>query len=193
MDLKEVLEKRRTIRFYKQERVSRRLLEKLVEAARLAPCGGNMQRLRYIVISEDREKVREVFEQTAWGAFVKPRRTPKWGVNAPPAFILLTAKGEVSQVVHADSGAAIQNMQLAATELGLGCCWIGSFNHEKIAEMLALPDEEAPIYLVAVGWPDEPWPIAEEAGEGDSVKYYLDDENRLHVPKLTLGALTEWI
>ena len=193
MEFNEVLKKRRTIRFYKQEKVERDTLEKLLEAARMAPCGGNMQRLRYVVVSEDVEKVRAVFEQTAWGAFVKPRRSPEWGINAPLAFILLTCASESSAVVNADAGAAVQNMQLSATELGLGCCWIGSFNHAKTAEILAVPEDVTTLYLVAVGWPEEAYPVSEDAVEGDSVKYYLDDEDRLHLPKLTVESLSQWI
>jgi nitroreductase len=193
MEFNKVLEKRRTIRFYKQEKVGRGALEKLLEAARMAPCGGNMQRLRYVVVSEDADKVRAVFEQTAWGAFVKPRRSPEWGKNAPLSFILLTCDNESSSVVHADAGAAVQNMQLAATDLGLGCCWIGSFNHSKTAEILAIPDNTTPLYLVAVGYPEEAYPVSEDAVEGDSVKYYLDDDDRLHVPKLTVESLSQWI
>jgi nitroreductase len=194
MEFNEVLKKRRTIRFYKQEKVGRDALEKLLEAARMAPCGGNMQRLRYVVVSEDADKVRAVFEQTAWGAFVKPHRSPKWGENAPLAFILLTCTmSENSFVVHADAGAAVQNIQLAATELGLGCCWIGSFNHTKTAEILAIPDETNLLYLVAVGYPAEAYPVSEDAVEGDSIKYYLDDDDRLHVPKLTVETLSQWI
>ncbi|NOY75207.1 MAG: hypothetical protein GXP32_05375 [Kiritimatiellaeota bacterium] len=193
MEFNDVLRKRRTIRFYERKDVDKASLQKLLEAARLAPCGGNMQRLRYIVVSEDREKVKSVFEQTAWGAFVKPRRSPKWGENAPLAFILLTCSKENGTVAHADAGAAVQNMQLAATDLGLGCCWIGSFNHDKTAEILELSEDMVPLYLLAVGWPAERYPVSEDAVEGDSVKYYLDDENRLHVPKLTVDSLTKWI
>lgn len=193
MEFKDLLEKRRTIRFYKQEKVDDELLERLLEAARMAPCGGNMQRLRYVVVSKDQNKVRQVFEQTAWAAFIKPKRSPKWGGNAPLAFILLTCANETTAVVHADAGAAVQNMQLAATNLGLGCCWIGSFNHDKIAETLDLPEGVAPLYLLAIGWPAEPYPISETAEEDDSVKYYLDDEDRLHVPKLSVESLSKWI
>lgn len=193
MEFIDTLKKRRTIRFYKQEKVGRGSLEKLLEAARLAPCGGNMQRLRYVVISEDVEKVRAVFEQTAWGASVKPRRSPEWGKNAPLAFILLTCAGDGTSVAHADAGAAVQNMQLAATDLGLGCCWIGSFNHAKTAEILEVPEDVTTLYLVAVGHPEEAYPVSEDAVEGDSIKYYLDDDDRLHVPKLTVESLSQWI
>jgi nitroreductase len=193
MEFKDVLEKRRTIRFYKQEKVESDLLRKLMEAARLAPCGGNMQRLRYIIVSEDQETVRRVFEQTAWAAFVKPKRSPEWGKNAPLAFIVLTSAKADSDTVHADAGAAVQNMQLAATDLGLGCCWIGSFNRAETAKILKLPDGAAAVYLVAVGWPAEAYPVSEAAVEGDSIKYYLDDDDRLHVPKLTVESLCKWM
>ena len=59
------------------------------------------------------------------------------------------------------------------------------------ADMLELPAGTGVIYVVALGYPAES-PVSEDAAAGEPVRYYLDDEDRLHVPKFTVDALTVW-
>ncbi len=191
MNTKEVIAKRRTIRRFKQELVSDNDIKELLNAARLASCGGNMQLLRYIVV-KSQNLVKQVFEETAWGGLVNPNRNPVWGENAPLSFILLTCPANSSNLIHADAGAAIENMQLCATELGLGCCWIGAFQQDPVIKILSLPVDREPVYLLAVGYPDES-PVQEDIDTGGSPKYYLDAADVLHVPKYTVDALSEWV
>ena len=191
MNIKEAIKNRRTVRQFKQDMVKDDEVRELLDAARLASCGGNMQRIRYIVI-HSREIVQKVFDTTAWANLVKPKRTPVWGKNAPLMFILLTGPSNPGAIVHADAGAAIENMQLCAVEHGLGCCWIASFDKKRISEILSLPRYREPLYLLAVGYPNEE-PIQEDINTDGSPEYYLDDNDRLHVPKYTVDALTKWV
>lgn len=190
MELKDAIFQRRSIRRFKQLKVDDSLLKELVDAARLAPCGGNSQQLKYIV-ARTPEKAGKIFETTAWGGHVKPRRNPEAGKSAPLAFIAVTAEKTDSKVVHADAGAAIQNILLRALELGLGACWIGSFNREKVSEIFQLGENLSMLYLVALGYPDEK-PVMENIKQGDSTKYYLDENDVLHVPKYSIDAITRW-
>ena len=192
MDISDAIRKRRTIRRYKQEAVDDKLLLELIDSARFAPSASNMQQLRYIVIRSP-ETVKNIFQQTGWGGAVKPKRSPEWLKDAPPAFIAVIAPAEsVKNFKHvfSDSGAAIQNILLKAVELGLGTCWIGSFK-EEVNSILGLGADRAVMYLVAVGYPDES-PLQEDIGSGGSTKYYLDEKDVIHVPKYTPAAITEW-
>ena len=187
MDFMELLE-RRTIRFFRQEPVPEAELRKMLDAARRASCGANAQILRYMVI-RDPELVEKVFYCTAYAGKVKPRRSPVWGVNAPLTFIAQLApegRGE------ADAGAAVQSMEFAAHDSGLGSCWIGSFDHAKVNELLDPPEGLQVRYLLAVGYPAELYPVQEDITLADKPDYYLDAEDSLHVPKYTVDALTEW-
>ena len=109
MEIKEALQKRRTIRLFQQKPVPAELLRNMVEAARMASCASNLQRLRYVVVATP-ALVDDVLEKTAWAALVKPRRTPVNGVNGPAAFIAIASSAEPSPILHADAGAAIQSM-----------------------------------------------------------------------------------
>lgn len=190
MDFSELAPARRTIRRFKQLPVPDSELRHLVDMARHSSCASNKQPVRYVIIRTP-EVVKAVFETTRWAGMVAPRRNPEWGVNAPLAFIALTVPAEAGNHICADAGAAIQSMEFAAWERGLGCCWFASFDPEKVSELISLEDSRKVLYLVAVGFPDET-PVGEEAFAGD-VAYYLDDADTLHVPKLPTDEITSWL
>ena len=192
MNLSESIKSRRTIRRYKQKPVEDRLLLELIDSARFAPSASNLQQLRYIVIRSS-DAVKTIFLQTGWGGTVKPKRSPEWLKDAPLSFIAVLAPAESVKNfkhIYADAGAAIQNILLKAVELRLGACWIGSFK-EEVNSILELGPDTVVMYLVAVGYPDER-PVQEDIGTGDSTKYYLDDKDVIHVPKLKADAITQW-
>lgn len=191
MKFSEAVLTRRSIRRYRQEPVGDDVLRQLVEFARVAPSGRNAQTLRFCVIRKP-ELAKAVFDLTAWAGYVTPRRSPVWGKDAPPCFIAVTtAQDAQATVVHADAGAAIENILLGAASLGLGTCWIGAFDKEKVRELLPLGPGVRVLYLVAVGHPAET-PVLEDAPDEEHVRYYLDDDDRLHVPKIATDDLTTW-
>lgn len=191
MDFGAILRKRRTIRFYQKKNVAEKHLIAMVEAALHAPSAANNQMLRYTVIRNE-DLVQAVFYHTRYGGRVTPKRNPEWGVNAPTAFIAVSAvksNGQLGSMVYADAGAAIMSMLFQAVAENLGACWLGAFNGKEVAKLIETPDSEQLIFLVAVGHPAET-PLEEQISIDESVAYYLDEFNRLHVPKYTLEAVT---
>ena len=191
MNYDAVLLKRRTIRFYQQKPVAEKHLVKMVEAALHAPSAANNLPLRYTIVRNS-DLVQAVFYHTRYGGRVTPRRSPEWKVNAPTAFIAVSAVKSgpsVSPMVYADSGAAIMSMQFAAVQENLGTCWIGAFNAKEVSEILAIDASEQLIFLLAVGHPAET-PVEDTIEANESVAYYLDGFDRLHVPKYKLEAVT---
>lgn len=187
MDVIQAIKERRTIRRFKQIPLEKTTIAKLIDAGRMASCGANMQRVRYIVVQE-RELLENIFAHTAWGGAVRPKRNPVLGVSSPMAFLVLTSsKGDAS----VDAASAITNIQLAAWELGIGCCWIGAYKKEPVDALLGLDGDVKSIFLVALGVPDE-CPEAEDITLEEDQKYYLDDNDKLHVPKYTVESITEW-
>ena len=187
MELMQAIKERRTVRRFKQIPLEKEKIIKLIDAGRRASCGGNMQRLRYIVVQET-ELLKGIFEQTAWGGHVQPNRNPLFGENSPMAFIVVTSpRGDAA----IDAAAAIENIQLAAWEEGIGCCWIGAYKKDPVNELLGLTGDMKSVFLVAIGYADE-CPISEDIELEDDQRYYLDDNDRLHVPKYTVESITEW-
>ena len=192
MELQQVLKERRTVRRFSQLPIPEGELRTLLDAGRLASCARNDQRLRYVVVRTP-DLVGKVFNFTAWAGSVAPRRNPVPGVTAPTAFIVVTGKKEDadSPLLQTDCGAAIQTIQLAAWERGIGCCWMGAIDRQKIHALLELPGECAILYIIALGYAAEK-PVYDDVDDPEKVKYYLDDDDLLHVPKLTVDAITSW-
>jgi nitroreductase len=82
-----------------------------------------------------------------------------------------------------DVGAAVENMILAAWERGIGSCWLVSVDKEKVRSILSVPNSHKIDADLALGYPAEA-PIDEEMK--DSVRYWKDEHEQLHVPKRRL-------
>lgn len=187
MDFLGLIKSRRSVRFFEQEAIAREDLLELIEAARCAPSAANRQPLEYIIVDEA-AVVEKVFEQLAWAAAVQPRRNPPAG-SRPVAHIVVLVNEEVALPGYGkvDAAAAIENILLAAHAKGIGSCWLGSVNRDKVRGMLGIGEKMAIDSVVALGRPAEE-PVMEDA-RGGEVTYYLDGENRLHVPKRVMDNI----
>ena len=145
MDVLETITVRRSIRKYKPEPIPETHLGLILEAARLAPSASNRQPWRFIIVQDNNRKTqlaRAASDQT----FLKDAG----------AIIVATADPQVSAKWHdKDAMIAIEHMVLAATSLGYGTCWIGSFDSDKIKTLLKIPNETNIIALLPIGTPDE--------------------------------------
>jgi len=189
MNFKELLG-RRTVRRFSQEPLTKDDMRAILEAARLASCAANLQRLRYIAVMEP-SLVAAILPLTAFGMMVHPRRQPVPGVTSPTAFIAVCSTCEPNAALHADAGAAIQSMEFAAWDRGIGATWLGSHKQPEVAALLGVEHPDRLLYMVALGRPGET-PCREDVGADASVKYYLDEADRIHVPKYTVDAITTW-
>ncbi len=179
MEFEKVVFERRTIRRFKPKEVAVSLLEKLVDYARVAPTGSNIQSIEYILIlSKDvREKL---FSMIYWaGSLAKDQRTPE-KERTPMAYIVVLVNRKVKKGADFDVGAAVQNILLGATSHGLGACWMGAIEKDKIRTLLEVPDFYEVKFVISLGFPDEKSVI--EPFQGD-FKYWKDEEGTMHVPK----------
>jgi nitroreductase len=87
----------------------------------------------------------------------------------------------------ADAGASMENMILTANSHGIGSCWLASVDRDNVKKLFAIPDGYQIFGVLALGYPAE-HPVAEEIKE--SIQYWLDDKNQLHVPKKRLNDIT---
>ncbi len=179
---------RRTIRKFSQKPVSKEILSKLVNAARLAPSGGNRQPLDYMVIDDAALGV-ELFKHVRWAGYIAPKGAPKSGEMPAAYIIVLDDKPVKSTTVAYDVGAAVQNIMLAAWEENIGCCWMGAIDRAKIREFFRIPMDFEIDSVVSLGYKAEAPVVEEYKG---SVKYWLDEEGVLHVPKLKLEDVVRW-
>lgn len=188
MDVWEAIKSRRSVRRFRQEAISKETLLELVEAARCAPSAANRQPLEFVIVNAE-EQTAQVFAQLAWAGYVRPRRDPPAG-RRPVAYIIVLVHTEkaMAEFGKVDAAAAIENILLAAQGKGIGSCWLGAINRDELREILKIPDKYDIDSVVALGYPDEQ-PAMEDC-KGESIEYYLDDEDVLHVPKRPLPSIT---
>jgi nitroreductase len=170
---------RRTIRRFKQKPIPLEILRKLVNAGRLAPSSANKQPIEYIII-EDVCIVESVFGTLKWAGYISPAGDPPQGERPVAYIVVLANKEKNSGSCERDAAAAIENMLLVALEEGIGSCWLGAIDTNKLTDILELPEHIKIDSVIALGYANES-PLKEVMK--DSVKYWKDDKGVLHVPK----------
>jgi nitroreductase len=184
MELFEVIEKRRSIRRYKKDAVPPEAIDKLLEAARLAPSSSNTQSWKFKVVYD--AATRAKMKDAAYGQrFVteapvvivccldllafkeKGKQTLKLvlrGVRPSLEMMMRSLRGGKDKeyeaertIINGTTNVAIatEHIALAAADLGLGTCWIRAFDQPTIQELLELPEGLVPLYLMTVGYADE--------------------------------------
>mgnify|MGYP000067659229 CR=1 FL=1 len=154
MEFSELIRKRYSVRAYKPDPVEEDKLHQVLEAARLAPTAANQQPFQLIVVhtAGREEEVRRIYNRD-------------WFVRAPLVICIcgIPAQGWVRRdgknYTDVDVAIVMDHLILAATDLGLGTCWIGAFDVQAAREVLGLPDDVEPIAFTPLGYPaDRPGP-----------------------------------
>ncbi len=172
--------KRRSIRRFKNIPAPYELLEKCVNAARLAPSAANLQPLEYIIV-DDEQLLPRVFDILNWAGYIRPAGDPP-PRHRPTAYIVVLIKQGVGYkgLENYDAGLAVENMILVALEEGISSCCIHSIDRDGLRELLNIPEDYIISLVLPLGYPDESPVVEEFAG---SPKYWKDKDRVLHVPK----------
>ena len=185
MEVYKAVKTRRTIRKFKSQTVEEDILLKLIDGARLAPFGANLQPLKYKIISDENIR-KEFYPHIRYAGY-----TPDFKVsfkNSPPTFIAVFNDEKIKPTSQAqyDAGSAIANMCLVATELGVDTCILGAINRAFIEQTLNLGENLKLLYLVGVGYGAQ---TGEYFDDGQTVKYFFDENENLKVPKRPLNDI----
>jgi nitroreductase len=184
-----IIQDRRSIRHYTEDQVSEEHLEMMLEAARQAPSGENAQPWRFIIVRDDAtrkqlgaiagggsgrrftaefvsNKMQERFESLEDEAKKKKifEKLTSGRVSAfladAPVSIVVCGRKDVWDLPY-DTSAAIENMLLMVTALGLGACWviapcIDIRDEERLKDLLGVPEGIKIVSIIAVGHPTRP-------------------------------------
>jgi nitroreductase len=184
MDTYKSILSRRSIRRFQQKKIDTQTLKKMVNAARLAPSAANLQPLEFFVVDE-KNLCDKIFECTGWAGYIKPTWKPSES-ERPVAYIIILVNDKNNTWYLRDASFAAGNIVLTAESDGIGSCILCNINREKIREILDIPEEIIIDSLVALGYKAEQ-PVATDLT--DSVKYWRDDKEVLHVPKKKLEEI----
>ena len=154
LDVFEAIKKRRSVRAYADEKVSEECIERLIDAAMWAPSAGNIQPWEFVVV-KDVETKRKLSDAALNQTFIE--KAPV--VIVVCADLTRSSRGYGSRGEHLyslqDTAAATENILLAAQELGLATCWVGSFREKEVAKAVKAPRNLRPVAVVPVGHPAE--------------------------------------
>lgn len=146
MDIYEAIEKRESVRTYKDQDVEDDKLRRVLEAGRISPSARNRQERKLVVVRdpEKRKAIAKLSEQP-------------WMAQAP---VIVAIVGLTDYVMSCgvpadpvDCAIAGDHMSLAAVAEGLGSCWVGHFDQNACRELLGVPGTATIIQLMTVGYP----------------------------------------
>jgi len=152
MELLKALQKRRSVRKFTEEIVSKEDIDILMHAAMSGPSACNAKPWEFYVV------------ETETGLQNLRKATKYTNMNAPLAIVVC---GNLSRALPApltdfwvqDCSAATENILLAATDIGLGAVWCGIYPNDKavanVKIALGLPEEHIPLNIILVGHPDQ--------------------------------------
>ena len=148
MELMDAIAKRRSIRRYKPDTVPEEEIRYVLEAARLAPSWANTQCWHFVVVTDDQVKAKLA---EAGMRFVARAPVVIVGCADPEK---PGAKGDMPNYL-VDVGIAMEHLMLAATDRGLGTCWVGGFNEEVARAAIGAPESMRVVAMTPLGYPDE--------------------------------------
>jgi len=149
----EFLNKRRSIRSFKEESIEESKLDKIIEACNLAPSSGGLQTYEIYRVKnrEMREKLVSAAKDQALVA-----QAPLLLVFCANPSRSVERFGERSQLFSVqDATIAAAYAQLTVHLLGLSTVWVGAFDEKKVSEILQLPQGQRPIALLPIGYENE--------------------------------------
>ncbi len=151
MSVEEIIHKRRSVRKFKTDPLTDEQIDKLLNAAQIAPSAGNQQPLEVIVVTEEKERL---IEATGRQQFI---------VDAPVVFIILSNNKDTvnryktrgAELYHIqDTAASVQNVLLLAKSMGLDTCWIGAFDESMIKSLFSIPEGVRPVAIIPIAYGD---------------------------------------
>lgn len=166
MDIYEIIEKRRSIRAFRDDPIPDDMLERVLNAGRMAPSVQNAQDYKFIVV-KDAEIRKEISQACSEQKFIAESPIIIVGVSTNPDYLMESTVPSYAM----DVSIAIDHMTLAAVEEGLGTCWVGSFSQEEIKAVLDIPSECKVVVILPLGVPYDDPGVKSRKNLKDLVRY----------------------
>ena len=174
-------------RFNENRKISIETLKQLVDLGRLSASAANRQPLKYI-LSCDPATNDKIFPCIGWAAYLKDWQGPEKG-ERPAAYIIMLGDTTISHEFWCDHGISGQSILLGAVETGLGGCFIGAINKDRLRKELNIAPEFQIMLIIALGEPAEEVLIESTDDTSGNIRYWRDKNGRHHVPKRPLAEV----
>jgi nitroreductase len=140
LDVTDAILNRRSVRRFKTQPIPDDILMKLLNAARLAPSGGNRQPWKFVAIRNMR--------------MIRNIKMFSEGISGTPSLIIGVCSDDMKPVTIMDLSMASENIMIQCVGEGLGSCAIASFNQEAVKKLLQVPGEVFLPLLISIGYPE---------------------------------------
>ena len=154
MEFTEVIRNRHSIRNFTDQPVEAEKLQQILETANLAPSAGNLQAYEIYVVMDAKKR-----DGLSCAALAQ-----EYIAKAPVVLVFCTHP-ELTNGRYTERGTRLYTVQdatiactfamLAATNLGLGCVWVGTFDEKVVRLILGAPDSQVPVVILPIGYPGE--------------------------------------
>ena len=166
MEFFDLIKKRYSVRAYQSKPVEEEKLQQVLEAANLAPTAANRQPFKIIVIhTKGREaELKRIYHR-------------EWFSQAPLVIGICAAASEAwsrmdgKNYADIDATIVMDHLILAATDLGLGTCWIAAFDPAAARGILGLPDDVEPVAFTPLGYPADEMKMKKRKSLEEIVRY----------------------
>lgn len=138
----EFIKHRRSIRNFEEKVIPEKELEMILEAGRWTPSASNKQPWNFIVI-KDREILSKISQKAMYGKFIK---------RAPVAIAIVGKIKQNPRWYVQDTSLASMNMILQAWSMGIGTCWIGAMDRDKVKTFLNLGKDDFLLTVLPMGY-----------------------------------------
>jgi len=167
MHVQDAMKIRKSVRSYQNRPVEKEKINRILEAAQIAPSARNSQEWRIIVVT-DKDVRRRLAEAARNQMFV---------AEAPVVFVCCAETDKANMTCgHSrytvDCSIAVDHMMLAAVEKGLGTCWIGAFTQQPVKDILNIPEEIEVFALLPTGYPTDPVAVEKRRKSLDEIVCY---------------------
>lgn len=188
METEEAIKGRRSVRGYLSKDVSEEDLYKILEAGNCAPCPGNFQNWKFVIVKDSKKK-EELRKACLEQDFI---------TEAPVLVVICNDKKRImehyprrGELYASQTIAAVaENMMLMAHSLGIGSCWVGAFYERIVQRVLNMPDEWVPEVIISFGY--SKFPPEEAKRDPLDLKVYFEKwENRIAPKKGFISRVKE--
>lgn len=156
MDFNTVIENRHSIKTFDDKKVPEDKIQRIIECASMAPSWKNERCWKFILV--DNQTIKKQVSDT-----VPNSNSAKNSLEEAPVIVVLCAEPDASGTIDekeyymVDSGIAMEHLVLAAVNEGLGTCWIGVFDEDKLREILDIPRKYRIVAMTPLGYSRESW------------------------------------
>jgi nitroreductase len=167
MNIIEEIVDRRSIREYSQKAIEPEKLERILEAARLAPTARNQQDWKLILVKNSAIRDKLVDLAAPHQPFLKGAPILIAACALNPAYVMRC--GHPAYLI--DLAIVLEHVALQAVREGLGTCWIGSFDEIKAKTVLGIPQDMHIVELMSMGYPAQIPPARSRKSIQDLIRW----------------------